>query len=79
MEQDESGLLKDKALLKKSVIVLLGMIAMFAAHGSLHLEVSVIALGGAGVLLVITRIHPEKVLSDVDWTTLIFLPACLLL
>jgi Na+/H+ antiporter NhaD/arsenite permease-like protein len=72
LQQDENALLKDKSVLKKSLIVLFSIIGIFAIHGSLHLEVSVIALGGAAVLLVITRIHPEKVLHDVDWTTLIF-------
>lgn len=72
LQQDESTLLKDKTVLKKSLIVLFGVIAIFAIHGSLHLEVSVIALGGAAVLLVITKVHPEKILHDVDWTTLIF-------
>jgi Na+/H+ antiporter NhaD/arsenite permease-like protein len=72
MKQDENAFLKDKEILKKSIIVLLGVIAMFVVHGFLHLEVSIIALGGAAVLLAITRIHPEKVLHDVDWSTLIF-------
>jgi Na+/H+ antiporter NhaD/arsenite permease-like protein len=45
---------------------------MFVVHGFVHLEVSIIALGGAAVLLVITRIHPEKVFHDVDWSTVIF-------
>lgn len=72
MAQDESKFLKDKKLLKKSFIVLLGVIFMFGFHGALHIEVSVIALGGAAVLFVITRVNPEKVLHEVDWTTLMF-------
>ena len=72
MAQDESKLLKDKKLLKKSIIVLLGVIFMFGFHGALHIEVSVVALGGAAVLFAITRANPEKVLHEVDWTTLMF-------
>jgi Na+/H+ antiporter NhaD/arsenite permease-like protein len=72
MAQDERKFLKDKKLLIKSLIVLLGVIALFGFHGSLHIEVSVIALGGAAVLLVITKSNPEKVMQEVDWTTLIF-------
>ena len=72
MAQDERKFLKDKKVLKKSLIVLLGVIAIFGFHGSLHIEVSVIALGGAAVLLVITKANPEKVMQEVDWTTLIF-------
>jgi Na+/H+ antiporter NhaD/arsenite permease-like protein len=60
MAQDESKFPKDKKLLKKSVIGLLGVIFMFGFHGARHIEVSVIALGGAAVLFVITRVNPEK-------------------
>jgi Na+/H+ antiporter NhaD/arsenite permease-like protein len=40
-------------------------------HGSLHIEPSIIALGGAGVQLAVTRASPEKVFREVDWLTLI--------
>jgi Na+/H+ antiporter NhaD/arsenite permease-like protein len=72
MKEDENAQLKDKSLLKKSMVVLIGVVALFVVHGSLHLQPSVIALGGAAVLLVITRAQPEKVLREVDWPTLLF-------
>ena len=72
MREDETAYLKDKNLLKKSLIVLIAVIALFVVHGSLHLEPSVIALGGAAFLLVITRASPERVFHEVDWPTLIF-------
>jgi Na+/H+ antiporter NhaD/arsenite permease-like protein len=72
MAEDENKFLKDKKILKKSLLVLFGVIAMFGFHGALHLEVSIIALGGAAVLLAITRANPERVMHEVDWTTLIF-------
>jgi Na+/H+ antiporter NhaD/arsenite permease-like protein len=73
MNRDESKLIKDKIILKKSIAVLLVVVALFIIHGSLHLEPSVIALGGAALLMVITRAQPERVLHEVDWSTLIFL------
>jgi Na+/H+ antiporter NhaD/arsenite permease-like protein len=72
MKEDEKVLLKDKSLLKKSMTVLLAVVVMFVLHGSLHLQPSVIALAGASLLLVITRAQPEKVLREVDWSTLLF-------
>ena len=72
MREDETSYLKDKNLLKKSLIVLIAVVALFVVHGSLHLEPSVIALGGAAFLLVITRASPERVFHEVDWPTLIF-------
>jgi len=41
-------------------------------HGALDLEVSIIALAGAAILLVITRLHPAKAFTHVEWTTLMF-------
>lgn len=72
MKEDESLYLKDKGVLKKSLAVLFGVIALFVVHGWLNIEPSIIALGGAGVLLAITRASPEKVFREVDWPTLIF-------
>lgn len=76
MSQDEKSFIKDKSLLAKSLLVLFGTIALFVIHGILHVEPSIIALGGAGVLLLISRIKPEKIFHEVDWSTLIFF-ACL--
>ena len=71
-KEDENKLIKDKVLLKKSIVVLLLVVGLFVVHGSLHIEPSVIALGGAALLMVITRARPERVLHEVDWSTLIF-------
>lgn len=76
MSQNEISLIKDRPLLAKSLLVLFSVIVLFVIHGSLHIEPSLIALGGAGVLLLISKIKPEKILHDVDWSTLIFF-ACL--
>ncbi|HEX2556867.1 MAG TPA: ArsB/NhaD family transporter, partial [Nitrososphaera sp.] len=72
MKEDERSYMKDRGVLKKSLAVLLAVVALFIVHGSIHIEPSVIALGGAGVLLAITRASPEKVFREVDWPTLIF-------
>lgn len=76
MSQDERSFIKDKPLLVKSLLVLFGVIVLFTIHGILHIEPSIVALGGAGVLLLISKIKPEKILHEVDWSTLIFF-ACL--
>jgi len=72
MQIDAKKEIKDPALLKKSVIVLLGVVIAFMFHGFLDLEVSIIALAGAAILLVITRLNPAKAFTHVEWTTLIF-------
>jgi Na+/H+ antiporter NhaD/arsenite permease-like protein len=45
MNEDENERLKDKSILKKSMVVLLGVVALFVMHGSIHIEPSIIALG----------------------------------
>jgi Na+/H+ antiporter NhaD/arsenite permease-like protein len=72
IQPKEGSIIKDKNLLKKCMIILVGVIALFSLQNIHHLEVSVIALGGAAILLVITRAHFEKILHEVDWSTLIF-------
>jgi Na+/H+ antiporter NhaD/arsenite permease-like protein len=63
---------KNKNLLKKSIIILGGVIFLFTIQGSIGIEVSLIAIGGAAVLLAITRISVDKILHEVDWSTLLF-------
>ena len=72
IQGNETSLIKDKNLLKKSLIVLVGVIILFSLQNLHHIDVSVIALGGAAVLLVISRAHFEKIIHEVDWSTLIF-------
>ena len=72
MKENEYAYLKDINTLKKSIGVLIGVIVLFVFHGFLNLEPSIIALGGAAFLLIITRLPPEQVLHEVDWTTLLF-------
>jgi Na+/H+ antiporter NhaD/arsenite permease-like protein len=68
----EESLIKDKSLLQSCIIVLAGVIFLFVIHGAIGIEVSITALGGAAILLIITRANVEKVLQEVDWATLIF-------
>ena len=72
MKENEYAYLKDIKTLKKSLGVYIGVVGPFAFHGILNLEPSIIALGGAAFLLIITRLPPEQVLTEVDWTTLLF-------
>jgi Na+/H+ antiporter NhaD/arsenite permease-like protein len=56
----EESLIKDKSLLKSSIIVLSGVIFLFVLQGAIGIKGSIIALGGAATLLIITRVHVEK-------------------
>ncbi|WP_372734251.1 ArsB/NhaD family transporter [Nocardioides sp.] len=72
MSLDEREAIKDKALLVKSGIVLAAVVAAFVLHPVLHYEPSVVALLGAGILVMVTKIPVTEALSEVEWPTLVF-------
>lgn len=72
MELNPIDFLKDKILLTKSLIVLTGVMVAFITHTVTHIEPSVIALLGAGILVGISRLAPRDYVQDVEWATLIF-------
>jgi Na+/H+ antiporter NhaD/arsenite permease-like protein len=73
MHRDEDVIVvHHKGLLIKSLIVLVGVIVLFSLQTITHLEVSIVAMGGAAVLLIISRVSLEKILHEVDWSTLLF-------
>ncbi|WP_272876966.1 SLC13 family permease, partial [Mycobacterium tuberculosis] len=53
-------------------IVLLAVFTAFIAHSPLHMEPSMVALLGAGILVVASRLKPAEYLSSVEWDTLLF-------
>jgi Na+/H+ antiporter NhaD/arsenite permease-like protein len=72
LSQDEKVLIKDGSVLRKSLAVLIAVIFLFVIHGSIHIEPSIIALSGAGILMIVAKSRPEHILKQVDWSTLIF-------
>jgi anion transporter len=72
MQLDERSFLKDRVLLKKSVSVLGLVMVAFVGHTFLHLEPSIVALLGAGILVAISGLKPSDYVQDVEWSTLVF-------
>lgn len=72
LAMDESKMIKDPKLAKKSLIVLGLTLTGFSLHGALHLEPATIALAGASLLLLISRGDPHKILAEIEWNTLFF-------
>mgnify|MGYP003968982331 FL=1 len=69
---DTGSLITDAVLLRKALIVMIGVIIGFLVHGALHLQPATIALTGATILMLWGRSDPHKMLQDVEWTTLFF-------
>ncbi len=72
MALDEREAIRDGALLVRSLVVLAGIIAGFVLHAALHIEPAVVALLGAGVIVVVSRTEPREYLEEVEWGTLVF-------
>lgn len=72
LQMDEKLAIKDKNLLYKSLIVLGLTFVGFILHGVLHYESATIAIVGAVILLLISKISPEAVLHEVEWGTIFF-------
>ena len=72
MELDEHAMIKNKRLLKQSYVMIGLVVVGFMAHGALGLESSVIALGAAGIIMLISGESIEEALANVEWTTLSF-------
>jgi Na+/H+ antiporter NhaD/arsenite permease-like protein len=64
--------LGDRRLLRRSLIVLGLTIAGFILHGALHYEAGTIAMFGAVLLLLLSRIELHGVLAEVEWPTIFF-------
>ncbi len=59
-------------LLVKALAVLALVVIAFVLHPVLHYEPSVVALLGAGLLLLITEVEVAEALREVEWPTLAF-------
>ena len=72
MSLKEREAIRDPALLVKCGIVLVAVFAAFIGHSLLHIEPSVVALLGAGILILISRLEQRDYLASVEWETLLF-------
>ena len=75
MAMDERELIKDRALLHKSVVMIVLVALGFIFHGNLGVDSSVIALTAAIIMMIIGRQPAEETILDVEWTTIIFFVA----
>ena len=72
MALNEREAIRDGSLLIKCGVVLVLVFAAFILHSVLHIEPSIVALLGAGILVLISRLQRSDYLSSVEWETLLF-------
>ena len=72
MARDPDEAITDKSLLIKSGIVFSLTVLGFLTHDLLGIRPAFVAVAGAGVLVLVSGIHPREVLDHVEWATLAF-------
>jgi Na+/H+ antiporter NhaD/arsenite permease-like protein len=72
MTLDEREAISDRQLLTQCGIVLAVVFAGFVAHKQIHMEPSLVAMAGAGILIIISGLKREFYLSSVEWDSLLF-------
>ena len=72
MALQERRAITDTRLLIRALAVLALVIVGFGMHSVLHVAPSIVALVGAGTMLLVTNIDVTDVLPEVEWPTLVF-------
>jgi Na+/H+ antiporter NhaD/arsenite permease-like protein len=72
MGLNEREAIKDPRLLIICGAVLTAVFIGFVGHAAFHIEPSVVALLGAGILVLLSRSKPRDFMPSVEWETLLF-------
>ena len=72
MALQERRAITDPKLLWRCLAVLGVVVTGFGLHSVVHLEPAIVALLGAGVMLMVSKAEVGGVLRDVEWPTLVF-------
>jgi Na+/H+ antiporter NhaD/arsenite permease-like protein len=72
MGLNEREAIKDRRLLIICGVVLAAVFTGFIGHAALHIEPSLVALLGAGLLVLLSRSKPRDFMRSVEWETLLF-------
>src|SRR5215211_1475526 len=72
MGLNEREAIKDPRLLIICGVVLTAVFIGFVGHAAFHIDPSVVALLGAGVLVLLSRSKPRDFMPSVEWETLLF-------
>ena len=75
LQLDARQEIKDGTLLWQSGIVLGLVLTGFLLHSVIAVEPSIVALVGAGVLILVSKLTLEDCVEDVEWETLVFFMA----
>ena len=74
-----SDAIENKPLLIRCLVVLIITMVAFGFHSFTHVDLSIIALLGAGAMVLVSRTTPQEFLREVEWMTLAFFMALFVL
>lgn len=74
-ELDETKAIEDRVLLTKSIVMVIIVVFAFIFHSQLGMETATIALTCAAVMMVIGKQNIDYVVSEVEWSTILFFVA----
>jgi Na+/H+ antiporter NhaD/arsenite permease-like protein len=72
MALDERKAIRDPVLLRRSLAVLALTVVGFLLHGAIGTQPSIVALLGAGAMILLSRTSSQVYLEEVEWPTLVF-------
>jgi Na+/H+ antiporter NhaD/arsenite permease-like protein len=73
MSLKEHEVIQDRGLLIKCGLVMLAVLIGFVVSPTIHIAPSLVALLGAGILILVSRREQPDYLSHVEWDTLLFM------
>ena len=74
MAENEWDAIRDSTMMNRTLMALAGTIVLFSLHELLHLdlEISAMALGGAGLAMMLCLPEINEVIERIEWPALIF-------
>jgi len=74
MTENEWDVIRDRTMMNRTLMTLAGTIVLFSLHELLHLdlEISAMALGGAGLAMMLCLPEINEVIERIEWPALIF-------
>ncbi len=72
MALQEKRAITDTRLLARCLVVLAVVVLGFGLHAVLHVEPAIVALLGAGAMVMVSKMDVGEVLREVEWPTLVF-------
>ena len=74
LAENEWDMIRDRTMMNRTLIALAGTIVLFSLHELLHLdlEISAMALGGAGLAMMLCLPDVNEVIERIEWPALIF-------